>query len=81
MTEIEMSFRAAMHEEKFSTAAVLLAQLVEARCEQQHHLTPVQILRLQIGCQGLLVEHSGLGAAALIKAAATYLPQHAQLQA
>ena len=81
MTEIEVAFRAALHEEKFATAAVLLAQVVEARCEQHYHLTPVQILRLQVGCQGLLVEHSGNGAAALIEAAATYLPQHVQLRA
>ncbi|WP_375436019.1 hypothetical protein [uncultured Hymenobacter sp.] len=74
MTETEVSFRAALHEEKFSTAAVLLSQLVEARYEQSCHLTPVQILRLQVGCQQLLVQRPEVGAAALIQAAYNYLP-------
>ena len=74
MTETEVSFRAALHEEKFSTAAVLLSQLVEAHYEQNRHLTPVQILRLQVGCQHLLVQRPEAGASALIRAAYSYLP-------
>ncbi|MDF7811503.1 hypothetical protein [Hymenobacter sp. YC55] len=76
MTETEVAFRAALHEEKFSTAAVLLSQLVEAHYEQNSHLTPVQILRLQIGCQQLLVQRPEVGAAALIQAAYSYLPSN-----
>jgi hypothetical protein len=79
MNEIEVAFRAALHEEKFSTAAVLLAQVVEARYEQQQHLTAVQILRLQAGCHTLLTQRAEMGAAALIQAAASYLPQAAQV--
>lgn len=74
MTETEVAFRAALHEEKFSTAAILLSQLVEAHYEQNYHLTPVQVLRLQIGCQQLMVQRPEVGAAALIKAAYSYLP-------
>lgn len=75
MNELEVAFRAALHEEKFSTAAVLLAQVVEARYEQQQRLTPVQILRLQAGCHTLLTQRAEIGAVALMQAAAGYLPQ------
>lgn len=79
MNEIEVAFRAALHEEKFATAAVLLAQVVEAQYEQQRHLTPVQILRLQVGCHTLLMQRAEIGAAALVQAAGSYLPQQIQL--
>ncbi|UOG77143.1 hypothetical protein MTX78_11195 [Hymenobacter tibetensis] len=74
MTETEVAFRAALHDENFSTAAVLLSQVVEARNEPIRHITPVQLLRLQIGCQQLLVQRPDIGAAALIQAANSYLP-------
>lgn len=79
MHEIEVAFRAALHEEKFSTAAVLLAQVVEARYEPQCRLTAVQILRLQAGCHTLLTQQPEIGATALIQAAAGYLPQSVHL--
>ncbi|MBB4601928.1 hypothetical protein HNQ93_002503 [Hymenobacter luteus] len=68
MSDTEVAFRAALHEEQFSTAAVLLAQLISARYSQQP-LTLVQDIQLQRTCLDLLNQRSVSGAEALIKAA------------
>ena len=75
MTETEASLQTALQKQNFATAAVLLAQVVETRHElQQQRLTPVQILRLQMGCQQLLARPKAVDVSALIQAAACYLP-------
>ncbi|WP_139921884.1 hypothetical protein [Hymenobacter sp. DG01] len=74
MSDTEVAFRAALHEEQFSTAAVLLAQLISARYAQQP-LTLVQDIQLQRICLDLLSQRSVSGADALIRAAGQWLPQ------
>lgn len=76
MSDTEICFRAALHEQQLSTAAVLLAQLLATRCESQRRLTPAQDARLQQGCMDLvLARGTSIPASLLIEAAAEqYLP-------
>ncbi|WP_188558487.1 hypothetical protein [Hymenobacter glacieicola] len=72
MSDTEVSFRAALHDEQFTTAAVLLAQLMAARHAQHGALSLVQDMRLQRHCLDLLTQRSVSGADALLQAAAKW---------
>ncbi|RPD45845.1 hypothetical protein DNI29_16990 [Hymenobacter sediminis] len=69
MSDTEVAFRAALHDEQFATAAVLLAQLMSARYGQQRPLTLVQDIQLQRKCLDLLTQRSVPGADALLQVA------------
>jgi len=67
----EIHFRAALHEERFALAAVLLSQAVEARASQPFSL--VQLMHLQRACQLLLAHREGHTADSLLQAAEEYM--------
>ncbi|GAB3244993.1 hypothetical protein GCM10027346_43180 [Hymenobacter seoulensis] len=69
MSETEVAFRAALHESRHSTAAVLLSQLVAGYYLQHRQLSLAQDAQLQRTCLDLLTHHPSLGAADLIQAA------------
>ncbi|UOQ77272.1 hypothetical protein MUN84_00595 [Hymenobacter sp. 5516J-16] len=74
MSDTEVSFRAALHDEQFATAAVLLAQLMAARHTQRGTFSFVQDMRLQRHCLDLVTQRSVSGADALLQAAAQWSP-------
>jgi hypothetical protein len=69
MSETEVAFRAALHEEQYYKAAVLLAQLVAAYYLERGHLSLAQDAQLQRTCLDLLSQRKFIGAEALIRAA------------
>lgn len=66
MTELEVSFRTALHEERYATAGVLLAQIVVS---QQPTLPLVQELRLHTFCMDLMNRRPVGHASELLQAA------------
>lgn len=75
MSDTEVAFRAALHDEHYTTAAVLLAQLVSAHCAQRAPLSLVQDIQLQRYCLDLLSQRSVAGADALLRAATAWTIQ------
>ncbi|MBX0289610.1 hypothetical protein K3G63_04125 [Hymenobacter sp. HSC-4F20] len=73
MSDTEVAFRAALHDEHHATAAVLLAQLVSAHHAQRAPLSFAQDIRLQRYCLDLLSQRSVAGADALLRIAITWV--------
>ncbi|UOR04131.1 hypothetical protein MUN82_14400 [Hymenobacter aerilatus] len=71
MLASEIHFRAALHEERFALAAVLLSQAVESRASKPFSL--VQVMHLQRACQLLLAHREGHTADSLLQAAEDYM--------
>jgi len=71
MADSEHSFRKALQAQRFPLAAVLLAQVVEAR---HVSLSPVVLMQLQRRCMDLLEQRTGQDADALLRTAETYVP-------
>ncbi|WP_143436759.1 hypothetical protein [Hymenobacter crusticola] len=71
MSDSKQSFRRAFQARRFPLAAVLLAQVVEAR---HVALSPVVLMQVQRRCMDLLEQRDGQDADALLRVAETYVP-------
>jgi hypothetical protein len=74
MFPTEDSFRNALQKGQFSTAAILLAQLIVARYEQHTHLGLAQEVYVHRYCEQLLERGQQLNADTLLEAAHHYTP-------
>lgn len=73
MTELEVSFRAALHEARISTAAVLLAQVVAAQAASRKELPGGHEILLQRRCADLLSEQPTHTASSLLREAEQFV--------
>ncbi|MFC4791771.1 hypothetical protein ACFPAF_06715 [Hymenobacter endophyticus] len=73
MTELEVSFRAALHEARFSTAAVWLAQVVAAQAASGRSLPGGHEILFQRRCADLLSEQPAHTASILLRKAEQYV--------